>query len=88
MQVITTGVTPLLDSSTSQDGRRRSRRCFQRGQPFGPDPLSTTADTRPATSHSCRRTPGVFRRLSNTSPAPSVVRGASATGLTNFHRHE
>ncbi|OWM70406.1 hypothetical protein CDL15_Pgr008695 [Punica granatum] len=85
--VITTGVTPLPDSSTSQDGGRRSRRRFRRSQPFGPNPLSTTADTCSATSYSCRRTPGVFRHPSDASPAPGTFRDTSATDLTNFRRH-
>ncbi|OWM72729.1 hypothetical protein CDL15_Pgr006216 [Punica granatum] len=85
-RVITTGVTPLPDSSASQDGGRGSCRCFRRSQPFGPDSLSTIANARSAASHSCRRTPGVFRCPSNTSPAPDVLKGASATGLINFRR--
>ncbi|OWM74518.1 hypothetical protein CDL15_Pgr005097 [Punica granatum] len=87
-EVITTGVTPLPDSSTSQDGGRRSRRYFRRSQPFDPDPFSTTADTRPATSYFCRRTPGILRRPSDASPTPGTFRGASPTGLTNIRRHQ
>ncbi|PKI41220.1 hypothetical protein CRG98_038389 [Punica granatum] len=86
-EVITTGVTPLPDSPTSQDGGRGSRRCFRRSQPFGPESLSTTANARSTASHSCRRTPGVFRRPSNTSLAPGVFKGGSAAGLTNFRHH-
>ncbi|PKI73163.1 hypothetical protein CRG98_006450, partial [Punica granatum] len=50
-----------------------------RSQPFGPDSLSTTANARPAASHSCKRTPGVFRRPSNTSLALGVFGPASLT---------
>ncbi|PKI49546.1 hypothetical protein CRG98_030060 [Punica granatum] len=86
-RVITTGVTPIPNSSASQDGGRRSPRCFRRSQPFGPDSLSAIGNTRFATPHSCRRTPDVFRCPSNIAPAPNVFRGASAAGLINFRRY-
>ncbi|OWM91517.1 hypothetical protein CDL15_Pgr009404 [Punica granatum] len=41
-----------------------------------------------APSYSRRRTPGILRRPSDTSPAPGTFRGASPTGLTNIRRHQ
>ncbi|PKI45298.1 hypothetical protein CRG98_034312 [Punica granatum] len=81
--VVTTGVTPLPDSSASQDGKRGSRRYFRRSQPFGPDSLSTAPNTRSAASHSCRCAPGILRRPSGASPAPDVFRSAPCTDLTD-----
>ncbi|OWM70923.1 hypothetical protein CDL15_Pgr019164 [Punica granatum] len=86
--VITTGVTPLPDSSTPQDDGRGSRRCFRRSQPFGPDSLSTASHACSAAPNSHRHAPGILGRPSYAPPAPGVFRGATATGLTNFRRHQ
>ncbi|PKI44332.1 hypothetical protein CRG98_035273 [Punica granatum] len=79
VQVITTGVAPLSDYSTTQDGGRGSSRYLRRSQPTGSGPFSTTSDARSTASDSYRHTPGEFGRPSDTSPAPDVFRGAPST---------
>ncbi|PKI60850.1 hypothetical protein CRG98_018758, partial [Punica granatum] len=58
IQVIATGVAPLPDSSTTQDGGRGLSRYLRRSQPTGSGSFSTTSDARSSTSDSCRHTPG------------------------------
>ncbi|PKI44736.1 hypothetical protein CRG98_034871 [Punica granatum] len=74
-EVITTGVAPLSDSLTSQNGRRRSSRHLRGSQPAGSGPFSTTSNARSAASDSCRHAPG-----------PNVFRSAPCTGLTDVLR--
>ncbi|PKI47634.1 hypothetical protein CRG98_031985 [Punica granatum] len=85
-RVIATSVAPLSDSSASQDGERGSSRYLRRSQPTGLGSFSTAPDTRSAASNSCKHTPGVFGRPSDTSPAPDVFRGAPPTSLTDVIR--
>ncbi|PKI61982.1 hypothetical protein CRG98_017614 [Punica granatum] len=85
-RAIITGVAPLSDSSTSQNGGRRSSRHLRGSQPAGSSPFSTTSNARSTASDSCRHAPGVLGRPSYASPAPDVFKSAPCTGLTDALR--
>ncbi|PKI64520.1 hypothetical protein CRG98_015083 [Punica granatum] len=85
-RVITTGVTSLPDSSTSQDGIRRSRRCFRRGQSSSPDSFSTSPNACSTASDSCGHAPGTLGRPSHTPPTPGTFGSTSCSGLTDILR--
>ncbi|PKI74262.1 hypothetical protein CRG98_005345, partial [Punica granatum] len=53
-EVVITGVAPLSDSSTSQNGGRRSSRHLRGSQSAGSGPFSTASDARSAASDSRR----------------------------------
>ncbi|PKI70910.1 hypothetical protein CRG98_008705 [Punica granatum] len=61
-RVIATGVTPIPNSSTCQDGRRGPRRYLRGSQSTGPGTFSAAPDVCSTTSDSRGRTSGVFRR--------------------------
>ncbi|OWM76896.1 hypothetical protein CDL15_Pgr028132 [Punica granatum] len=72
-RVIITGIAPVSDSSTSQNGRRRSSRHLRGSQSLGSGPFSTASNARSAASDSRRHAPGVLGRPSYASPAPTSL---------------
>ncbi|PKI62004.1 hypothetical protein CRG98_017590 [Punica granatum] len=70
--VITTGVTPLPDSSTSQNDGRRPSRHLRGSQPAGSGPFSTASNECSAASDSRRHAPGILGRPSYAPPAPGT----------------
>ncbi|PKI41952.1 hypothetical protein CRG98_037659 [Punica granatum] len=83
LPVIATGVTPIPNSSTCQDGGRGPHRYLRGSQSTDPGTFSAAPDVCSTTSNSRGRTSDVFRRPFDASPAPDVFRGAPPMSLTD-----